>query len=103
MKISKRKKVENSGQVALKCRRIRSQLQRPTVKSVSASRPVIARETLGVTKVRTRTFPVAETDGEVSLRFQASTCPRDLKGLVRERGQRDGSACAKKGGVSDIA
>ena len=30
-------------------------------------------------------FPVAETDDEVSLRFQAHTCPRDQRGL--ERGQ----------------
>ena len=41
-------------------------------------------------------FPVAETDGEVSLRFQARTCPQDQKGLVKERGRRDGSACANK-------
>ena len=48
MKILKRKKVENFGQVALKCGRICSQLQRPTVKSVSASRPILAHETLRV-------------------------------------------------------
>ena len=54
-------------------------------------------KTLRVKKVQTRTFPVAETDGEVSLHFQARTCLQDQKGLVKERGRRDGSACAKRG------
>ena len=35
--------------------------------------------------MRARTFPVAETDGEVSLRFQAHICPRDQRGLERGR------------------
>ena len=52
--------------------------------------------------MRTRTFPVTETDGEVSLRFQARACLQDQKGLVKERGGRDASAFAKKGGCNMI-
>ena len=62
------------------------------------ARNCLLHKTLRVKKVRTRTFPVAETDSEVSIRFQARTCPLGQKGLEKERGQHDGSACAKGGG-----
>ena len=100
MKISKRKKVENSSQVALKCGRTCSPVAEADneVRLCFQARDCPLHETLRVKTVRTRTFPVAETDGEVGLHFQARACLQDRKGLVDERGRRDTSAVQKRGG-----
>ena len=49
-----------------------------------------------------RAFPVAETDGELGLHFQARACLQGLEGLEREDNVIQ-VLCKEEGGKSDIA